>query len=70
MLFELTARFKDLKLLSQQKGEDPETLKTYTYNTQKGGQDSWIVVIDTGFDLKHEVTRPKFDTRATMLTEK
>lgn len=43
-----------LKTISQQKGEDLDSFSEYTYADPQG-EGTWIVIIDSGFDLKHEV---------------
>lgn len=43
-----------LKSLSQQKGQDPRSFDYYTY-AEPRGEGSWIIMIDSGFDLTHPV---------------
>ncbi|KAJ4421908.1 hypothetical protein N0V82_003405 [Gnomoniopsis sp. IMI 355080] len=42
-----------LKTISQQKGQDLDSFTDYTYADPQG-EGSWIIVIDSGFDLNHE----------------
>lgn len=42
-----------LKTLSQQKGQDLNSFTDYTYADPQG-QGSWVIIIDSGFDLNHE----------------
>lgn len=42
-----------LKTISQQKGQDLNSFTDYTYADPQG-EGSWIIIIDSGFDLNHE----------------
>lgn len=42
-----------LKTISQQKGQDLNSFEDYTYADPQG-EGSWVIIIDSGFDLNHE----------------
>lgn len=42
-----------LKTISQQKGQDLNDFTEYTYADPQG-EDTWIIVIDSGFDVNHQ----------------
>lgn len=42
-----------LKTISQQKGQNPDSYTDYTYADPQG-EGTWIVIIDSGFDLNHK----------------
>lgn len=43
-----------LKVISQQKGQAPSNTDSYTF-APPAGEGSWVFIVDSGFDLNHEV---------------